>query len=187
MKLTEATSHLKGLGWKTSKDEVGDSGALYFLPDRTVQMLYGIRSFKDGKQFEASVSVSTENFSHAFYLIRGIKGKFIGMIRFNQSPRIKSPQLENDHILEATDAALAWARQQDLHAALLKHAAIPFEPRGTGPVLHLSALALLGDVDQLFCYRRKMAAGDRLTFVPYVTLDFIDRAISFAEEFKNKA
>jgi len=43
MKIKEVTDILKSIGWKTYKDEVGDRGADFHLPDRTVSIGYGIK------------------------------------------------------------------------------------------------------------------------------------------------
>ncbi|MDN3719635.1 hypothetical protein QW131_11790 [Roseibium salinum] len=65
--------------------------------------------------------------------------------------------------------------------ALRDHAALPTNAPGARPIWHLAALALLGDVAKLKFYQASFEAGDRLGFVNYVTKDYIDRTVSFAE------
>lgn len=66
--------------------------------------------------------------------------------------------------------------------ALHDHAALPTDAPGARPIWHLAALALLGDVAKLKPYQASFEAGDRLGFVPYITKDYIDRAVTLAEE-----
>jgi hypothetical protein len=49
------------------------------------------------------------------------------------------------------------------------------------PLRHLAALAIAGDLQTLSRYQRSFAHGDRLNFVPYITADLIDRALSLAQ------
>ena len=51
------------------------------------------------------------------------------------------------------------------------------------PMRHLAALALAGDVAKLKSYQASFEAGDRLGFVPYITKDYIDRAVALAEKY----
>ncbi len=50
------------------------------------------------------------------------------------------------------------------------------------PLRHLAALAIAGDVERLNSYKNSFEKGDRLGFVPYITVDMIDRAILIAQK-----
>jgi len=71
----------------------------------------------------------------------------------------------------------------DLAEALDLNINLPTDSKGSAPLLHLAALAILGRVDRLKSYRTSFETGDRLGFVPYITKDFIDRAVVLAEEY----
>lgn len=94
---------------------------------------------------------------------------------------IRAPEILEEHIRQGSDEAIAWAKVQDLDKALYDYAALPTDIPGIQPVLHLGALAVLGDVAKLRFYQASFEAGDRLGFVPYITKDYIDRALAFAE------
>lgn len=85
-------------------------------------------------------------------------------------------------ILQASNEVIVWAQKQDLDRALQDHAALPTDAPGAQPIWHLAALAVLGELARLKSYQASFEARDRLGFVPYVTKDFIDRAMSLAEE-----
>lgn len=182
MKTKEVTPILKSLGWKAFTDEVGDNYSRYELPDRIVQTVYGVRTAPDHQEFESTLSLSTDCFSTSCAAIRGCSGSYSPLIRARTGIHIRAPQILEKHVRQASDEAIAWAQEQDLGKALRDHAALPTNAPGTRPIWHLVALALLGDVLKLKSYQASFEAGDRLGFVNYVTKDYIDRALSLADE-----
>lgn len=182
MKTKEATQILAALGWSIHIDEVGDKAAHFALSDRIVDIIYGIRKFSQDEQFEATLSTSASTFSVACMGIRGGGGSYTPLARAQKGLRIRASEILEGHIRQASEEAIAWAEAQDLDKALRDHAALPTNAPGARPIWHLAALALLGEVTKLKSYQASFAAGDRLGFVNYVTKDYIDRAVSLAEE-----
>jgi hypothetical protein len=181
MKLGEVTQTLTALHWSTRTDEVGDKIGYFALPDRFVQVIYGIRKFRDDQQLEIMPSVSTEPFSKACETIDIGHGSYAPLIVPFKDIRVRVPEVLSEHVRQASDEAITWAQEEDLDMALRKHVALSTDAPGAAPVWHLAALAVLGDTARLKTYQASFEAGDRLGFVNYVTKDYIDRAVALAE------
>ena len=181
MKMKETTQVLSSLAWAIRTDDVGDKVAKFILSDRIVDIIYGIGRFGDEEQFEAVLSVSTAKFSKFCSRILGENKSFYPLVVARRGLRVLAPEIREEHVRQASDEAISWAQEQDLDKALRDHAALPTDAPGARPIWHLAALALLGDVAKLKSYQASFEAGDRLGFVPYIKKDFIDRAVSLAE------
>lgn len=182
MNMRQATQTLKAFGWSIYTDEVGDKVAHYILHDRIVQIIYGLDRIRDQQKFGAMLSLTTDAFSSACQAINPRSGKGAPFVRAWKRLDIRAPEILEEHVRQASDEAIAWAQAQDLDKALQDHAALPTNAPGARPIWHLAALALLGEVEKLKSYQASFEAGDRLGFVPYVTKDYIDRAVEFAEK-----
>ncbi|MFC6656755.1 DUF6990 domain-containing protein [Roseibium salinum] len=180
MKTKEVTQLLKTLGWHTYTDEVGDKFSLFHLPDRVVDLGYGIRKYGREQQLEADVTASTEASCGCKAIDPGHR-RYAPLVRRRRGLCYQVPAITEEHVRRASDESIAWAQAQDLDKALRDHAALPTNAPGARPIWHLAALALLGDVAKLKFYQASFEAGDRLGFVNYVTKDYIDRTVSFAE------
>ena len=181
MNTNETTQVLRALGWRAFIDDVGDKYTHFHLPDRTVQIIYGIRKSGMEQQLEATLSASTDAFSKACKAISPEHGSYAPLVRSIKGLRYQKPEIREEHVRLASDKAIAWGLQQDLDRALRDHAALPTDAPGARPIWHLAALILLGDMETLKLYQASFEAGDRLGFVPYVTKDYIDRAVALAE------
>ncbi|HMQ40145.1 MAG TPA: hypothetical protein PKC09_02625 [Paracoccus sp. (in: a-proteobacteria)] len=182
MKIVEITNALKSLGWSLSRDEVGDRLASYRLSDRTADIIYGLKRLPDKQQLWVMRSTSTDAFSSACAKVDPGYGISAPLVTPWNNPDIRVPEILEEHVRQASDEAIAWAKAQDLDKALREHAALPTNAPGARPIWHLAALALLGDVAKLKSYQASFAAGDRLGFVNYITKDYIDRAVALAEQ-----
>jgi len=182
MKIKEATEILKSIGWQTYKEE-GDRGAYFQLPDRTVDIGYEIKRFIDEQKFSVGLSLSTDAFSAICSRIRDEKNAYWQLIKAWNWPGIYAPEIKEEHIHQASNAALDWAKQQDLQQGILERAALPTSSYGVRPIFHLAALVLLGDIEKLKSYQACFAADDRLDFNPHITKDHIDRAVELAEQY----
>ena len=182
MKIKEATAILKSLGWATRSDEVGDKIAEFSLADRVVDLIYGLDRIRDKQKFGAMLSVSTDAFSAACSVIDGERPTYYPLVRAWQGLDVRATEILEEHVRQASADAVAWAQEQDLKKALLEHAALPTDAPGARPIWHLAALALLSDTAKLKSYQQSFTAGDRLGFVPYVTKEYIDRAIEISEK-----
>lgn len=180
MMTKEVTPILKSLGWKVFTDDVGDKYSHYDLPDRVVQIIYGVRRGSDHQELGTTLSVSTEAFSTACASILGRRSSYSPLVRAWTGIHIRASEILHEHVCQASDDAIVWARDQNLDKALRAHAELPTNAPGARPVWHLAALALLGDVEKLKFYQASFEAEDQPGFVSYVTKDYIDRAVLLA-------
>ncbi len=181
MNIREVTKTLEGLDWKISKDDVGDRIAHFQLPDRKVRIIYGLDRVREQKKLGSTLALATEDFSNACLEVDPSYGSDAPFIRAWKGLDIRSSEILEEHVRQASDEAIAWAREQDLDKALQDHAALPTDAPGARPIWHLAALAVLGEVDCLKSYQASFKAGDRLGFVNYITKEYIDRALDLAE------
>jgi len=184
MKTSDVTKLLKTLGWSVHIDEVGDRFAIWKLPDRKVRIIYGVRNLSDGQQLDGTLSTSPETFSEAYKFIDDCGSNYASLIVKRSGWKVRTPEIIETHVRQASADIISWAKEQNLDAALKEKAALPTAAPGTGPLLHLAALAVLSDIDRLKYYQASFAAGDRLGFVPYITKDYIDRAVDFAKKYR---
>ena len=152
MNTAGVTKLLKALGWEAHTDEVGDKFTQFHLPDRTVQIIYGVRKFSDGQQLEAMLSLSTIAFSKACSEISGDRAGYTPLIRAWKGIRMKVPEVLEEHVQQASNETIQWAKEQDLIAGLQENASLPTNAPGARPIWHLGALVLLGDVAKLKSY-----------------------------------
>jgi hypothetical protein len=182
MNMAGVVTSLQSLGWHVQTDEVGDKVAFFDLPDRVVDIIPNVRRHGDDQQFSTMKSLSTERFGAACRHIRNRGDTYTPLIRAMKNFRLIVPKILDEHVRQASEDAIAWAKDQDLDAGLQALAALPTTAPGARPVWHLGALAVLGDVARLKSYKASFEAGDRLGFVNYVTKDYIDRAVALAEQ-----
>lgn len=187
MKMKETTQLLESMGWSIYVDEVGDKVAHFVLDDRIVDIIYGIKKFSQDEQYEAIISTSTSKFSEACMEIRGRGGSYTPLASAKKGLQIRAQEILEDHVRQASDDAIEWARAQDLKSALQEYAELPTSAPGARPVWHLAALAVLGDIERLRFYQKCFEAGDNCGFVPFITKDYIDRALSLAQRFSSSS
>ncbi len=180
MKIGQVDEELKSLGWQLSRDE-GYRIATFRLSDRSVSMIYGVQDLKDKKQLWMTPSIRTHEFSFGCATIDPGYGESAPFVRHLNFPDICAPEILEQHVRQASDMVIKWARHQNLDKALDEHAALPANVRGAGPIWHLAALALSGNVGRLKFYLECLDAGDRLGFVNYITRGHVERALQLAE------
>ena len=187
MKIGNVGQELKMLGWNLSRDEAGARLASFKLSDREVVAGYRLMQSPEEQDLWLSLFVETEAFSNACATICADHGSGDNdpIVVAKDKLIICVPEVLDQHVRQASEKAIAWAREQDLDLALRKHAALPTSSPGALPVWHLAALVLIGDVDRLKSYLKSFDAGDRLGFVPYITRDYIFRALQLAEDLHN--
>jgi hypothetical protein len=169
------------VGWQIETDEAGDKVASFDLSDRKLRIIPDIRRIRGEQQLAVSPTLSTEAFSSMCAKIAANGTSYTPMIRAWKGTKIKVPEIQSEHVVQLSDEAIVWAKQQNLHKALLEHSNLPTNSPGARPIWHLAALAILGDVSKLRSYHSSFTAADRLDFVNYVTLEFIERALEQAE------
>jgi len=181
MKKEEMLSMLGDIGWRCSKDEVGDCYCLMDVGKARVQIIPSIGRRSDHFRVSLTPSVSTEGFTKVAEFILGENVDFEPIIVSNEVPK-KIANISQSDIMRLSQDAILWANKQDLSNGLRLYRELPTNSKGARPLRHLAALALNGDVECLTNYRNNFVQGDRLGFVPYITSEIIDRAILAAQE-----
>ena len=173
----------KGLGWKTGRDSVGDSTCQYMLEDRNLHAMPVFRKLSNKIVFAVDASVSTAPFSKAESEIYGEKNNHAPIIISEYRDfAIEKPEITLEDVRTLSDNMIAWAKAQNIELGLKKYRELSTDAKGALPVRHLAALALRGDLKKLKQYQAAFEKGDRLGFVPYITLEMIERAVKIAEE-----
>lgn len=93
---------------------------------------------------------------------------------------VSSLIITTQQVVNLSEKTISWAKSCNISEGLKALRNLPTNSIGAMPARHLAALAGAGDVETLSRYRDSFVAGDRLGFVPYITNDFIARALDFA-------
>lgn len=184
MNIREVSQAFVSLGWTSHRDDVGDKYVLYELSDRIVQIIYRLRKYGDDRQLEIHRSISTRDFSRAVVAISCDKREYNTPLAVERCPiSVIVPEVTEKEVRQVSAEALEWAKSINVEEALAEKTRLPTDAPGARPLWHLAALSLAGDVEKLKSYQASFEEGDRLGFVPYITKDYIDRAVAFAEEY----
>ncbi len=195
-RLTMESAHalLKSLGWSTEKINENDHMASYQLADREVDILYNDEIAKDYPQFDSAFLISTGILSTACKFIDPTHTEDIPDIQLNFEAKgleIFEPEVTTDRLTQALDDALEWAVTDiDLSKRLRSdYGTAPWEKGATSKandtdyaLLHLGALALLGDVETLQSYQKSFTAGDHLGFDESINKTHLEHALALAKE-----
>ncbi|WP_375643910.1 MULTISPECIES: DUF6990 domain-containing protein [unclassified Bartonella] len=195
-RLTMESAHalLKSLGWSTEKINENDYMASYQLADREVDILYNDEIAKDYPKFDSAFLISTGILSTTCKFIDPTHTEDIPDIQLNFEAKgleIFEPEVTADRLKQALDDALEWSvKDIDLSKRLRSDYGIaPWQQDATSKadnadyaLLHLGALALLGDVETLQSYQKSFAAGDYLGFDESINKTHLERALALAKE-----
>ncbi|WP_375629517.1 MULTISPECIES: DUF6990 domain-containing protein [unclassified Bartonella] len=195
-RLTMESAHalLKILGWSTEKINENDYMASYQLADREVDILYNDEIAKDYPQFDSAFLISTGILSAACKFIDPTYTEDIPDIQLNFEAKgleIFEPEVTTDRLTQALDDALEWAVTDiDLSKRLrFDYGIAPWEKGATSKandtdyaLLHLGALALLGNIETLQSYQKSFTAGDHLGFDESINKTHLERALALAKE-----
>ncbi|WP_019220840.1 DUF6990 domain-containing protein [Bartonella senegalensis] len=194
LNMESATALLKSLGWSTKKIDENDHMASYQLADREVDILYNDEIAKDCPQFDSAFLISTGILSAACKFIDPTHTEDIPDIQLNFEAKgleIFEPEVTADRLTQALDDALEWAVNAiDLSERLRSdYGSAPWEQDATSKadytdyaLLHIGALALLGDVETLHSYHKSFTAGDHLGFCESIQQLHLERAVALAQE-----
>jgi hypothetical protein len=180
VKEKDAMPILESLGWKIGRDEVGDYFGIMIRGDTQVRIIPFIGKRADHFRVSFMTSVSSKTFSAAVSFIFGSAKSHESIIVRNSIPEKIADFSPND-VVKLSDDAISWGFSQDIEAGLTAYRLLQTDSKGAMPLRHLAALAIAGDVQTLSSYQRSFALGDRLGFVPYITADILDRALSVAQ------
>ncbi|WP_404977307.1 DUF6990 domain-containing protein, partial [Bartonella sp. AU18XJBT] len=192
--MESATALLKSLGWSTKKIDGDDYIASYQLPDREVDILYNDEIAKDCPQFDRAFLISTGILSTACKFIDPTNMQDFPDLELNFEAKgleIFEPEVSEDRLKQALDDALEWAvKDIDLSERLrCDYGKAPWQQDAKSKtdnkdyaLLHIGALALLGDVETLQSYQKSFTAGDHLGFDESINKTHLERALALAKE-----
>lgn len=176
MKVKEILPILKDCGWQCHKDEVGDYFCLMDIDERLAQIIPAIGKRTDHFRVSFMPSVSTRSFTSAVELIFGEAKGYVPIVVSNDIPE-KIANFSAADVVRLSQAAIGWAVSQDIEQGLAAYRALPTDSKGALPLRHLAALAIAGDKKKLENYKCSFEHGDRLGFVPYISLEMVERAL----------
>lgn len=179
----DVVSALKEQGWACGRDEVGDYFCITNVGHRQIQVIPYVGKRSDHFRVSLMPSISSEEFSTAVGLILGEVKDHVPVVVSNDPPE-KLVEFSANDVSRLSEKAISWAHAQSLEDGLATYRNLPTDAKGAMPLRHLAALAIAGEVDRLESYRRNFELGDRLGFVPYITSEMIDRAISIAQKYR---
>ncbi|WP_375645706.1 DUF6990 domain-containing protein, partial [Bartonella sp. TT29SHDZB] len=192
--MESATTLLKSLGWSTEKINENDYMASYQLADREVDILYNDEIAKDCPQFDSAFMISTGILSTACKFIDPTYTEDIPDLQLNFEAKgleIFEPEVTADRLKQALDDALEWSvKEIDLSKRLRSdYGTAPWQRDATSKaddtdyaLLHLGALALLGNIETLQSYQQSFTAGDHLGFDESINKTHLERALALAKE-----
>ncbi len=183
MNTKEVNTELKRLGWRLFMS-YGDRRGEFDLSDRYVEMFYKVRHLVSGQRLEIHPGVSTGHYKETFIKIEG-SGDYAPSLDSYKAPKNGElvSDITPDYIEKLLLPVIEWAKARDIVTPIKNMLDLPTDAKGVGPIRHFTALAMVGDIDKLRYYQSCLTAGDRLGFVPYIDLSYIERAIEVAEEY----
>ncbi|WP_144754540.1 DUF6990 domain-containing protein [Bartonella saheliensis] len=198
--MESATELLKSLGWSVELLRKGDHLATFFLPDREVQFLYNEKHIEEFSPFDRGLLVMSGVFAAACQTINPYSSGVLPTVFINFVPNgleIHEEKVSAQRLKKELDKTLEWVMEDDsLHEMLCSQYRIPPWERDSlvwstveaelAPyaLLHLGALALLGDVETLASYDESFTAGEKLGFDETIEKIHLERAMVMAQEVK---
>ncbi|WP_371923244.1 hypothetical protein [Bartonella sp. B1099] len=198
--MESATVLLKSLGWSVELMGKGDHLATFFLPDREVQFLYNEKYVEEFSPFDRRLLVMSGIFAAACQTINPLNFGVLPTVFINFVPngvQIHEEKVTASRFKKELDKTLEWVKEDDcLHEMLCTQYCIPPREKDSlvwstveaepAPyaLLHLAALALLGDVETLASYDESFAVGDKLGFDETIEKIHLERAMVMAQEVK---
>lgn len=181
MKNQDIHQILKENGW-TVKRVDSDYIGLYCLDDKIIRL---IPSIKKGSvfYFSFSPSISSQGFSKiAAYICNDKKRNPHYHVLSMPEKILETAEIDRDFIEENLKKIIFWAKNQDLSKGINDYVKLPTDSKGIWPLMHLAALAFTKDKEKLLTYLSNFKIGNNMKFVPYITQDYIERAIQMAEK-----
>lgn len=185
MKERDVAEILKQHGWGCGKDDAGDFFCVMNLDDRRVQIIPSVGRRADHFRVSFMPSVSCARFSEVVGTIYGENKDYVPIIVSGGAPE-KLESFGSVDVLRMADEVISWAKCQNINDGLAAYRRLPTDAKGAMPLRHLAALAMNGDIERLRFYKKNFEQGNRLGFVPYVTLTMIAKALEIAADSNSK-
>ncbi|PIT69158.1 DUF6990 domain-containing protein [Bartonella tribocorum] len=197
--IESATALLKSLGWSVDIEGKGDHLATLFLPDREVQFLYNEKQVEEFSLFDRGLLIMSGIFAAACQTINPHNSGVLPTVFMSFVPNgleIFEEKVNVARFKKALDKTLKWTMEDDcLYKMLRSQYRIPpwekdslswstDEEEAPYALLHLGALALLGDVETLDSYDKCFTAGEKLGFDETIEKVHLERAMVMAQEVK---
>ncbi|VVE54570.1 DUF6990 domain-containing protein [Pandoraea fibrosis] len=180
MKESTAIGFLVNSGWRKIGDKVDDIILEFHTADRIITVIPSIRKLSNYYSISLSPSLTTEQFSCAARRIINDES-FRSPLTYMKSTIHKKNEIYESTITKIIEEVIEWSQSIELKREINRHAQSPTDSKGTMPVRHLAALALLGGTERLEMYRTSFESGNRLGFVPYISIEMIERALEIAK------
>ncbi|WP_375631909.1 DUF6990 domain-containing protein [Bartonella sp. AA74HLJMH] len=201
--IESATGLLKSLGWSVEIEGKGDYLATLFLPDREVQFLYNEQRVEEFSPFDRGLLIMSGIFAAACQTINPHNSGVVPTVFMNFVPNgleIFEEKVSVQLLKKALDKTLKWTMEDDsLHEMFRSQYGIPPWEKDSlswatdddielAPyaLLHLAALALLGDVETLASYDESFTSGEKLGFDETIEKVHLERALAIAQEVKRE-
>ncbi|WP_375668913.1 DUF6990 domain-containing protein [Bartonella sp. MR168JLCBS] len=201
--IESATALLKSLGWRVEIEGKGDYLATLFLPDREVQFLYNEKRVEEFSPFDRGLLIMSGIFAAACQTINPHNSGVLPTVFMNfvsNGLEIFEEKVSAQLLKKTLDKTLKWTMEDDsLHEMFRSQYSLPpwekdslswapddeveFAPYA---LLHLAALALLGDVETLASYDESFTAGEKLGFDETIEKVHLERAMVIAQEVKRE-
>lgn len=170
---------LEDQGW-TSRKVVGGAECRMVQADRVLTILPKLTT-GSLQTLRLNPGVGTADFDRAYTTISGRQGGDTQPIVhvFGEVGTVRAELLAPEDIRGLSERVIEWGQGQNLDAAVRDLCATATDSPGNLPVMHLAALSLAGDLDRLEQYLAAFERGDRLGFVPYIDVGYLERAIAY--------
>ncbi|WP_375642852.1 MULTISPECIES: DUF6990 domain-containing protein [unclassified Bartonella] len=201
--IESATGLLKSLGWSVEIEGKGDYLATLFLPDREVQFLYNEKRVEEFSPFDRGLLIMSGIFAAACQTINPHNSGVLPTVFINfvsNGLEIFEEKVSVQLLKKALDKTLKWTMEDDslLEMFRSQYSIPPWEKDSLSwapdadvefapyALLHLAALALLGDVETLASYDESFTAGEKLGFDETIEKVHLERAMVIAQEVKKE-
>ena len=181
----EALSILQNEGWLINKDDTGVNSCYIEVESLLVRIIPTIKKRPGYFRISFMPSVSLITFSQVVDRIFNKRSGYEPIIVSNL-PAEKIVDISKEDIVLLSKNAINWAAKQEIEKALKEYRLLPTSCRGAMPLRHLAALALHADIKKLSFYKKSFLNADRLEFVPYISIEMIDEALSIATDNLNR-
>ncbi len=165
------------LGWSFRKDS---AGSICLCVSRDGEVLEAICQFK--KTFNCEILSLSLGFCLDEFdeIAEKIYGKKRSRLYLSQEEIKKSSKIIGvEDVLSLDKEAKAWLAAQD-NGLQIKKWSERVASGGLNQLMHVSALAFLGDFNRLMDYRESFVNGESSYFVPMITEEMLARAVDVA-------
>ncbi|MFS2174359.1 hypothetical protein ACCC98_00130 [Rhizobium pisi] len=177
---TKALQIFKALEWKTHRESVtGDAVLSLDDGDSELHVVVQIRQLPSEQKMTLHLATGSKEISQIIGGIVGNRASHEILLQTHLEKR--SLEIGLKEIEDVSKEAINWWQSQD-NLVAIKALAAPPQSTGLSQLMHLGALAYLGDFNTLIDYQEVFRKGKRLNFVPMIKPEMIDRAVDIAVE-----